>query len=383
MLSSSLANFLVKNGVALCVGVPDSVLEPFLAYVRQEVPALESVVCANEGGAISYAIGRHLSDKTIPLVYLQNSGLGNAVNPLVSLANQSIYSIPMVLLIGWRGEIDVNGRQVVDEPQHCVMGGITQPLLDLLGVPYSIISAGTEPDIDELQSLLKLSKDESRPVCLLIGKNALELDRVQGSKTEDSLRRSNDRSLLTREEILLEVLKLADPSTKFLATTGYTGRELDDLSENFNFTSQPFLSVGGMGHVSAIAAGYSTTNSSQPVVCLDGDGSMFMHLGNLVSLAQSGKVLHVVINNGIHESVGGSPIVNSELDLSAIAKTIGYRVVARIADRLELCSFVKDFFESDMNHPVFLEVLCRAGVRKNLKRPDRDFVMRKQSFMEF
>lgn len=358
---------LKSNGIRLFTGVPDSLLKDFCAYVDDKSQSDEHVITANEGNAVALAAGYHMATGSVAAVYMQNSGLGNAVNPLTSLADPEVYKIPMLLVVGWRGEPGVK-----DEPQHVKQGRITAEQLDLLGIPYWLLDKGSnvEAVIDEVTNKLR---ETNAPVALLVKKGAFE--------TYKSQRISQVESTLKREEALRAVLELAGESL-IVSTTGKTSREVFELRVERGEKQRDFLTVGGMGHTSSIALGVAMGNPKKSVVCVDGDGSALMHLGAMpiIGSLKPTNLLHVLLNNAAHESVGGQPTVGDRVDFQAIATASGYNDYARVSSVTELEGAWARL--SKKQGPVMLEICITTGSRDDLGRPTSTPEENKLAFME-
>jgi len=356
------------------VGVPDSQLKDFLSCLEEEAAgsdALQHVVTSNEGSAIALAAGHHLATGGLPLVYMQNSGLGNAVNPLTSLADPLVYSIPMLLLVGWRGEPSEK-----DEPQHLSMGKITPKLLDELGIPHQALPRDPTGVAAALDEATRSARERSAPYALLVKK---------GTFKKHSMKRAGaGEGLLLREEIIQAVLPRLRPEDAVVGTTGYTSREIFEHREACHQDhSRDFLTVGCMGHASAIALGVARAQPSRRVLCFDGDGAVLMHMGNLATVAASGcrNFKHVVVNNAAHDSVGAQPTGMEGVDVVGLAKALGYRWTARATSASELAPMLSQLLEVD--GPALLEVRSRPGAREDLGRPTTTPGQNKEAFMSF
>jgi phosphonopyruvate decarboxylase len=343
-------------GARLFVGVPDSLMKGFCSALDANVSEGRHLVTANEGAAVAAAAGHYLATGRPAVVYMQNSGLGNAVNPLSSLASSRVYGIPMVLMIGWRGEPGVS-----DEPQHEHQGAITPGQLDLLDIPTTILGADAEPLA--LEDAYRRAVEATGPVALLVRKGAFDsppdAEPVQGLKRLDAI------------EIILD--QLPDEAA-LVATTGYTGRELAMLREKRGDSwASDLLMVGSMGHASAIALGLALGDPARTVCCLDGDGALVMHLGSLAAIGaeQPANLLHVVLNNGVHESVGGQPSALRNVDLLALARSVGYVDAVRVLTAAELAGSLS----GSLSGPTLIEVKVVPGTVEGLPRPS-DFHQR-------
>ena len=339
------------EGIDFYAGVPDSLLKHFCTFIRQNVPERNNIITQNEGGAVALAAGHYLATGHMPLVYMQNSGIGNAVNPLLSLADPEVYSLPMLLLIGYRGEPGVN-----DEPQHKKQGMVTPALLEAMQYPCFILDSEPAEILRQTKDAIKIAKEQRTPVALIVRKGMFE--EIPPLRTVSNLE-------MTREEALEEISKL--PGV-LVSTTGFTSRELFEIRERRKEGHErDFLTVGSMGHSSMIALGISLAYPELPVTCIDGDGAYLMHLGAIAILGgrKPGTFTHIVINNGVHDSVGGQPTDIGALDLIKIASAAGYQRIDSVSTREKLHRIL-----SEKNSIFrFIEVKVRPGARKDLGRP--------------
>jgi len=357
-----------RRNVGLFTGVPDSLLASFCAYVDDHASATEHVIAANEGNAVALAAGYHLSSGRLGAVYLQNSGLGNTINPLTSLVDPEVYRIPLLLIIGWRGEPGFR-----DEPQHVKQGRITPGQLDLLEIPYSILEASSDLERVLAEAFTSLST-RNAPVALLVRKDAF-------SSYKSKRQRRYDWQL-GREDAIHTLLQLAAPQDLVVSTTGKISREVYEFRTKAGQPQSDFLTVGGMGHTASIALGVALGKPGRRVICLDGDGSVLMHMGALPvigSLAPR-NLIHVVLNNSAHESVGGQPTVAGELDFRSLVKACGYRAFSIASDEAGIRSAWREF--SAAAGPVLLEVRVGLGSRDDLGRPKSSPEDNKHAFIE-
>lgn len=344
-------NCLKEEGIDFFAGVPDSLLKHFCTFIRQNVPESNNIITENEGGAVALAAGHYLATGHLPLVYMQNSGIGNAVNPLLSLADPEVYSLPMLLLIGYRGEPGVH-----DEPQHKKQGMVTPAMLEAMHYPYFIL--GSEPDVilRQTKEAIRIAKEQKTPVALIVRKGLFE--EIPPLRAESNLE-------MTREDALEEISKL--PGI-LVSTTGFTSRELFEIRERRKEGHErDFLTVGSMGHSSMIALGISLAHPELPVTCIDGDGAFLMHLGAIAILGsrKPGNFTHIVLNNGVHDSVGGQPTDIGALDLTKLAAAAGYQRIDSVSSREELRKILSE--KSSVFR--FVEVKVCPGARKDLGRP--------------
>ena len=360
-----LISSLKRNKVNFFTGVPDSVLKTLGTYIDS---SKNHIISANEGSAISIATGYHLSTKKIPCVYMQNSGLGNAINPLLSITHKEVYSIPMVLVIGWRG-----APKLKDEPQHLVTGRITRQLLNLLNIKYCVFEK--DSDLKKLEKLIKYSKNNKSPIACLV-KNKTLISKYKKNKIDIK------NNFTTKAEAIRVLLENVKKNTKIISTTGYTSRELDHIrrKENFN-NATDFYMIGGMGHTSAVSLGTSFFNEKNDLICLDGDGSILMHMGTLASIGYYGKknFKHILLNNNMHESVGGQKTNAKNINFSNLSKSLGYKSYDVIKNQKDLRKKIKYFLKK--KGPSFLEIKLKKGVIKDLGRP-KNFIAIKKKFMK-
>ena len=356
-------------GVNLFAGVPDSLLKSFCAYVDDNAKAEEHIITANEGNAIALATGYHLTTGKMAAVYLQNSGIGNTINPLTSITDRDVYSIPLLMIVGWRGEPEVKG-----EPQHVKQGAITPQQLELLNIPYRLIEADT--DIEEvLSQIIATANETSAPVALLVRKGAFAKYQSQ--------RKPNAYSSLKREDALRTLLGLTGDSL-IVSTTGKTSREVFERRIERGEQQRDFLTVGGMGHTASIAFGVALGSPGKQVVCLDCDASALMHLGALpvIGNVAPGNLIHVLLNNAAHESAGGQPTVAGDMDFEAIASACGYSHYYTASDAASIKKAWQDLTPHRGAGPIMLEVKITTGSRDDLGRPTSTPVENKKAFMQ-
>jgi len=366
---ASLVQILKSNGVEIFVGVPDSLLKSLCAWLADHSSHQDYIITANEGNAVALAAGYHLATGKIGAVFMQNSGIGNSINPLTSLTDSEVYSIPMLLIIGWRGQPGIK-----DEPQHIKQGRITPGQLELLEIPYKIMEKCSNPKI-LIPELVSTARAKNCPAALLVRKNTLS--EYQRIKTTPPF------SVLGREEALSHILELADSKDLIVSTTGKTSRELFELRKNRGEKQQDFLTVGSMGHTSSIALGVALGKPHRRVICLDGDGSLIMHMGAMpiIGSLKPANFIHILLNNCSHESVGGQETVAEKMDFKAISIACGYRHYCLVQDKNQLCAFMKKI--NKILGPVFIELRICSGSRDDLGRPITTPLQNKKTFMEF
>lgn len=361
MKASDFYNELVTRGLDAFYGVPDSLLKELCSCITESVPAGQHIIAANEGNALALAAGHYLATGKPAVVYMQNSGLGNVVNPLLSLTDAAVYSIPALLLIGWRGEPGVH-----DEPQHITQGRLTLPLLEALEVEHAVLE-----DLSQVSTACEYMRSHSRPYALVVRKGAFE----PHPRAADTLRYE-----LAREDAIRCVTELLGERDVVVSTTGMVSRE---LYENRPSHEKDFLTVGSMGHASSIALGIALAKPERRVYCMDGDGALLMHLGAAAVLAAHapGNLKHVVFNNEAHDSVGAQPTVMRGIDVAQLARAVGYQQVYCVQTLGELCAVWSEFAASEGLN--LLEIRVKCGSRKDLGRPKERPVENKRAFMEF
>lgn len=353
-------------GVNFYAGVPDSLLANLCAYIDDICDEKHHLITANEGNAIGVAAGYYLSSGGFPAVYMQNSGLGNCINPLTSLADKEVYRIPMLLLIGWRGE---PGEK--DEPQHVKQGRITPAQLDILEIPYWVLDKDSNYE-SILNEAITTMKAKEEPVAVLVRKNSF-------TKYE-SARNRPTKANLTREEAVDKILSLIG-NALVVSTTGKTSREVYELRKARREVQQDFLTVGGMGHTASIALGVAIGNPDKQVVCIDGDGSVLMHMGALpiIGSVKPEKFFHILLNNAAHESVGGQPTVADQIDFEQIAKASGYSKYWQASTLAEVERAWQEYQSSP--ELSMLEICIKVGSRADLGRPANTPEQNKIAFM--
>jgi phosphonopyruvate decarboxylase len=360
-----------KLGIGFFTGVPDSLLKDFCAYVTDHSDEKDHIISANEGNSIGLAAGYHLATGNIGLVYMQNSGLGNAVNPLTSLTDKEVYSIPTLLLIGWRGEPGVK-----DEPQHNKKGKITLEILDILDISYDILSEDMNEALKQVEKAYEYMKENNSPYAIVVKKGTFEeYELKKDIKTEFEL---------SREDAVELVLDALDEKDVVVSTTGKTSREVFEYRErNEQGHDRDFLTVGSMGHCSSIALGIALQDKNRDVFCIDGDGAVIMHMGSLSinGHMKSKNFKHIVINNGAHDSVGGQPTVGFDVDFAKLAIDLGYNegFVCETAEEIKVK--IKEFKKA--SGPVLMEIRVNKGARKDLGRPTSTPQENKKMFMKF
>ena len=364
--TKKLFSILKKNKINFYAGVPDSILKNTKSFF-DKLKSNKHMITANEGSAVSLCVGHHLSTGNIACAYMQNSGLGNALNPLISIAHKKVYSIPMLLLIGWRGS-----PGITDEPQHKLKGAITTEILKLLNINYCILKK--EKDFRKLSKLIKYSKKFNQPVACLVPKNILKNNKRYG----EVKRKISD---VKRKDVIESLLSIINKKTKLISTTGFTSRELHQIRFNKKINrGKDFYMVGGMGHSSMVALGVAMKTKSE-VICLDGDGSFLMHLGAVISIGKLFKhnFKHILFNNFSHESVGGQTTNIDKLDIKKLVFSAGYKKYFLIKNKNQINFVLKKFIKE--KGPSLLEIKIQPGSLNNLIRP-RKLLKIKKIFMK-
>ena len=364
---------LIANGTDFFAGVPDSLLKNFCAYITDNAPADKHIISANEGSATALATGYHFATGKIPLIYMQNSGEGNMINPLLSIVDPDVYSVPMMIVIGWRGEPGVH-----DEPQHIKQGKVTCDLLDAMKIPYSVLGADNcNKCLDKaLSKAYGYIKANNAPYAFVIKKGTFEDYALQNNTTVEAD--------MSREEAIEKIMLSAPETAAFVSTTGMASRELYELRDKHGQGhSKDFLTVGGMGHASQIALSIAMQKKDRLIYCIDGDGASIMQMGGMATIGtrNPSNMVHIVLNNGAHDSVGGQPTVGRQIDLCGIAKACGYENVVKASTKEELDAILKD--KNTFDKLTFIEVLVRKGARKDLGRPKTTPQENKKAMMEF
>ena len=363
-----------ENGIDCFAGVPDSLLKNICAYITDHCDAQHNIIAANEGAAVGLAAGHYLATGQPACVYMQNSGEGNIINPLASLTDPEVYNIPVLLLIGWRGRPGVH-----DEPQHVKQGKVTTGLLNTMGVNFDVLSK--DEDKAEKQIVRAIEALKRKEVyALVIEKDTFEDYKLQNIEVNNLT--------LSREEAIQTVAATLGEKDCIVSTTGMISRELFEYRTAMNQGHErDFLTVGSMGHASQIALGIALAQPQRQVWCFDGDGATIMHMGSMAIVAskEPKNYVHVVFNNGAHDSVGGQPTVGLKIDLPAVAKAVGYKAAISVASKDELENELSTLNSqlSTVGGPVLIEIKVKKGNRKDLGRPTTTPIQNKEALMDF
>ncbi len=359
-----------EKGINCFAGVPDSLLKNICAYITDNFDAEHSIIAANEGAAVGLAAGHYLATGQPACVYMQNSGEGNIINPLASLTDQEVYNIPVLLLIGWRGRPGVH-----DEPQHVKQGKVTTGLLNVMGVNYEVLSKEEDKAAKQIEKAAKALANKE-VFALVIEKDTFEDYKLQNVEVNDLT--------MSREEAIQTVAAALAEKDCIVSTTGMISRELFEYRAAKNQGHErDFLTVGSMGHASQIALGIALAQPERRVWCFDGDGAAIMHMGSMAIVANKvpKNYVHVVFNNGAHDSVGGQPTVGLKIDLPAVAKAVGYKTIYSVETKEYLQELLEKLKAQD--GPLLLEVKVRKGNRKDLGRPTTTPIQNKEALMDF
>lgn len=365
-------NLLKIIGTQFFTGVPDSCLKALCDCLMNTygIDKAHHIIAANEGNCVGLAAGYHLATGKIPAVYMQNSGEGNIINPVASLLNDKVYAIPMVFIIGWRGEPGVH-----DEPQHIYQGEVTVKLLDDMEIESFVIGKDTTDDeVSSRMAQFKKLLAAGKQVAFVVRKGALEYSGKAVYKNAYKM---------CREDIIRHIAAVsgADP---VISTTGKASRELFEIREaNGEPHKYDFLTVGSMGHSSSIALGVALSKPDKKIWCVDGDGAMLMHMGAMAVIGANApcNLVHIIINNGAHETVGGMPTVASNTDIVAIAKACGYKNAVSVETFEDLDSQLN--IAAARNELSLIEVKCSIGARADLGRPTTTALENKNAFMNY
>lgn len=352
------------------IGVPDSALQPLCNYLNGPNNEFYHFVPANEGAAVGIAIGNYLATGKPACVYLQNSGIGNIINPVTSLANKAVYDIPILFVIGWRGK---PGKK--DEPQHRFMGEITRDILDVLQIPNAVLVSDMKEEVKQIFAEAKQELSAHRQYAIIVEQDALEADVEH--HYQNSFR-------LGREEAISEIVRNLSGEDILVSTTGKISREVyEQCNKIAGHHKQAFLTVGGMGHAGMIAFGIAQQRKDKLVYCIEGDGAILMHMGELAFLAKQKpeNFIHICLNNDAHESVGGMPSGAVGEDFSLVAKDCGYPYAVCVDNLKDLEKELEKI--KKVKKPVFLEVKVKLGSRKDLGRPKESAVENRDNFMMY
>ena len=362
---------LKKHGIDFFAGVPDSLLKNICAYITDHVDSDHNIITANEGAAVGLAAGYHLATGKAGVVYMQNSGQGNIINPLASLTDKEVYNIPLLLLIGWRGRPGVH-----DEPQHVKQGKVTTGLLNVMGVNYEVLAKEEDKALKQIEKAVTALRN-NEVFALVIEKDTFDEYKLQNVELNDLT--------MSREEAIRAVAASIGEKDCIVSTTGMISRELFEYRTAMNQGHErDFLTVGSMGHASQIALGIALEKKDRKVWCFDGDGATIMHMGSMAIVAsrKPENYIHVVFNNGAHDSVGGQPTVGLKIDLPAVAKAVGYAQTYSTDNMESLSSILRQISKAGQG-PVLLEVKVKKGNRKDLGRPTTTPIENKEALMDF
>ena len=359
-----------ENSIDCFAGVPDSLLKNICAYITDHCDAQHNIITANEGAAVGLAAGHYLATGKPACVYMQNSGEGNIINPLASLTDPEVYNIPVLLLIGWRGRPGVH-----DEPQHVKQGKVTTGLLNTMGINFDVLSKDEEKTEKQIQKAIE-ALNRKEVYALVIEKDTFEDYKLQNVEKNDLT--------MSREEAIQTVAAALGEKDAIVSTTGMISRELFEYRTQMNQGHErDFLTVGSMGHASQIALGIAMEKTDRKVWCFDGDGAAIMHMGSMAIVAQKApkNYIHVVFNNGAHDSVGGQPTVGLHIDLPRIARAVGYPHTYSVSNKEDLQEILNEIQKQE--GLTLLEIKVKKGNRKDLGRPTTPPIENKEALMDF
>ena len=359
-----------ENGIDCFAGVPDSLLKNICAYITDHFDAQHNIIAANEGAAVGLAAGHYLATGQAACVYMQNSGEGNIINPIASLTDPEVYNIPVLLLIGWRGRPGVH-----DEPQHVKQGKVTTGLLNTMGINFDVLSKEEDKAEKQIAKAIKALQDKE-VYALVIEKDTFEDYKLQNVEVNDLT--------MSREEAIQTVAAALGEKDCIVSTTGMISRELFEYRAAMNQGHErDFLTVGSMGHASQIALGIAMAKPDRKVWCFDGDGAAIMHMGSMAIVANKAPTnyVHVVFNNGAHDSVGGQPTVGLKIDLPRVARGVGYKHTYSVSTKEDLLTVLKE--ATQVNELSLIEVKVKKGNRKDLGRPTTTPIQNKEALMGF
>ena len=346
---------LADNGVSFFTGVPDSYLNGFCNYALENCES-RNIIAANEGNAVGIACGHYFATKEIPLVYLQNSGMGITINPLVSLADKDVYAVPMLILVGWRGQ----GNSEPNHPQHKLQGEITPAIFEIMHIPYSVLTDYDEEFSETIKKAIRYCEETRQPYGLIAPKGVMA--------ASEKANIIDDVYPMSREEAMEVILDHMPTDTIYSATTGRATRELFFLRERRGESKKnDFLNVGSMGHASSVALGIALEKKDRKVVVLDGDSAAMMHMGSMtmVSKLEVPNYMHVVLNNGAHESVGGQPSAGHKIDFTKIAEGCGYATIGKAVETEdELIAAINAL--KDCGKASFIDCRIHKGLNRKL-----------------
>ena len=359
-----------ENGIDCFAGVPDSLLKNICAYITDPCDARHNIIAANEGAAVGIAAGHYLATGKPACVYMQNSGEGNIINPLASLTDPEVYNIPVLLVIGWRGRPGVH-----DEPQHVKQGKVTTGLLNTMGVNFDVLSKDEDKAEKQIAKAIDALKKKD-VYALVIEKDTFEDYKLQNVEVNNLT--------MSREEAIQTVAAALGEKDCIVSTTGMISRELFEYRAAMNQGHErDFLTVGSMGHASQIALGIALAQPDRRVWCFDGDGAAIMHMGSMAIVANKApkNYVHVLFNNGAHDSVGGQPTVGLKIDLPRVARAVGYPHTYSVCTKEDLLDVLNEVKKN--NDLSLIEIKVKKGNRKDLGRPTTTPIQNKEALMTF
>lgn len=362
------SNICKKHGFTFFSGVPDSTFKSWMSFLQRENTGLTNIVTVNECEATAVCAGYHLSTGKIGVLYMQNDGFAKTINPLTSLCSKEVYSIPILLMIGWRGE---PGKK--DAPQHSIMGRILTDLLDLLEIPHEIISSDPEQVDATIEKAKEYMTKNSKPFAIIVRKGIFE---------EDQPEKQPEVDLMTREEALKTIMALLEGDEIIISTTGKTSRELFEYrSSKKDGFDYDFYNIGAMGCAQSIALGVALEKKDKRVFVFDGDGAVLMQMGALATIGHCHpeNFYHIIFDNNAHDSTGGQPTVSDTVDFVKIALACNYKSGKIVRNKKDLEKTLKELKKG----PTLIVVKVKKGARKDLGRPTMSPVEHKKHFMKY
>ncbi|MFB0562329.1 MAG: phosphonopyruvate decarboxylase [Candidatus Lokiarchaeia archaeon] len=364
-----LISYFKETGINFFTGVSDSCFAPLVNYLLAHEKDYKHVIATNEGEALAISTGYHISTGNVPVVYSQNDGFLNMMNPLTSLVDSYVYEIPALLLISWRGS-----PKLEDAIQHKRIGEITTNLLDLLDIPYHIYDGDNNKLRIAIKKGVLLARNENKSYALLFFKGDIE-PYPHPHKIDAEM---------SREEAIKLIVESVDGDAVFVSTTGKTSRELFEYREKKDDDhKKDFLNIGAMGYANAIALGISLNKINKRVIVLDGDGAVLMHMGNLATIGhyKPGNLFHIILNNFSHDSTGGQPTLANSVNFCEVARAVGYTYAVEVKTKAQLIEEMEHL--NKINGPALIVVYVKKGARSNLGRPNLPLIELKRRFMDF
>ena len=343
-------------GFDTAIGVPDSTFKGLISYFSsQNGGVFKHLIASNECEDAAVASGYYLAHQRPALVYMQNSGFCKTLNPYTSLLSADVYSIPALLLVGWRGK---PGKK--DEPQHKMMGRIMLGLFNAMELEYTVLEESTWED--QLEKARDYMGSKNRPYVIAIPKGLFDYFEIP--------QQDKNKAVLTREEALNIIVDNTSDDAVFISTTGKTSRELFETREQRkDYHGKDFYTVGSMGCASSIAFGVGLADSRKKIYILDGDGAALMQLGTMATIGhyKNSRIKHILLDNNAHESTGSQPTVSDSVNFPQIASACGYEYVESVENEEQLKKVLQQL--ENNGKLSLLVVKVKKGSRPDLGRP--------------